>query len=836
MCCRFSLRYVLLFASFLLSSAVAQQVAPSDGVGATFTTPVSTVTLQVLVTDSAGQPQPGASVLFVAPPSGPGGEFTPGTGDTQTRAATGDDGIATAQFYTNSLSGPYMVSAWVEGTSAMTHLAITNTTLPPPALDARTALQAVRDQLQPAAGAFVYGPFLLDPGTAITPSVNVPAVQPVNVTAPSLFIWIDDNPAATYDHSVRWVLLDASTSTPAVQPIGRNWAPYVVPSGSASGYGLVAPLYRLDASAIIAPPAAAVLPGTLPRAVVRPLGDGSNTDACAIVVYGPDAEAFADGAAKMRDVFSDTLNIPDANIFEDTTPGTLFGVNHRPSTPSRLRDLFAKARAKGCKKIYYYFAGHGYDGGFCLAKEPGSKSDGDYDCMSFTELATQFESTKAMQVFVVQQSCHSASAIAPLQGHGFDGEIVTAADLNGLAYHNFVPGFRECFWTSALAKSWKASGATTDLKILGESLVSALKLQNDVIYNTYVLPGNPRSGTIEAKGGQAAAPAEIVIVNLDDTTLNPVTFTVNKPANFTPGDGTVEMFIDDIGVAKDPASGGSEADQHNSNVTLKPDTANATFTVRGLKEGSTPYRITFKDRDQKTYTATGVILVGKGYDIAPNPVQVQAGGTATVKVTRGTALAKQSGSVKLTIRTADAASADVAAPGATEVTFPPGATSVDVPIRGLKAGTATFQISDGKITKSFQASVTASTSACPPGAGSLRLNIQLVSDPFDSARFVLMPATANLQFNIGNGTLGLTSAVAQLPSGSGALNASTCTSSIKTIASMPVAGFRNVKVEYDVSFDGGGTSVSMVIREGTENTLNNEPQPVTYRATGTVTR
>jgi hypothetical protein len=552
------------------------------------------------------------------------------------------------------------------------------------------------------------------------------------------------------------------------------------------------------------------------------------------VVYGPDSEAFAVGAAEMREVFSDTLNIPDSNIFEDTTPGKLFGVNHRPSTRSRLHDLFEKARAKGRKKLYYYFVGHGYIGGFCLAKEPNSTSTDDYDDMSFVDLAKEMGNTKIPQICVIQQSCHSGSAIADLQGYGFDGEIATATDRDGLAYHNPVPGIREVFWTGSLANAWKGLGASVSLTALADGLLGAQMQATDFVTTHYILPGHPRTGKIEAKGGQATAPSEIVIANLDDPTLNPVTITVSKPANFTAGDGIVEMYIDDIGVAKDPGSSGSEADQHNSRITLNKDNASATFTVKGLKEGFTPYNITFKDRDQKTYTATGMILVGKGYDVTPNPVQVQAGSTATVKVTRGSALARQSGAVKLTIKAANAASSDVASPGSTEVVFPPGATSVDLPIRGMKAGGATFQVSDGKTTKTFQVNVIAAA-ACPTG-GIMQLRVALVSDPFDSARFVMMPATANIPFMVAGGSLALNSAVPQLPSGSGLFNSTTCTSSIKTISTGTIAGFRNVKVEYDVSFGDGGTTVSMVIREGTENTLNNEPQPITYRATGTVGR
>src|SRR5207248_8003736 len=132
--------------------------------------------------------------------------------------------------------------------------------------------------------------------------------------------------------------------------------------------------------------------------------------------------------------------------------------------------------------------------------------------------------------------------------------------------------------------------------------------------------------------------------------------------------------------------------------------------------------------------------------------------------------------------------------------------------------------------KTFDVHVISAAPACPTG-GTMQLAIQLVSDPFVSAKFVNMPASAVVPFTISGGLLMFNSAVPQLPAGSGAFNPTTCTSGIKTVSRGMIAGFSNVKVEYDVSFGGGGTTVSMVIREGTENTLNNEPQPVTYRAT-----
>src|SRR5260370_10257200 len=122
-----------LWSALLVAPAFAQQIVPADGLGATFAQPQSTVTLQVVVQDSQGNPLGGQSVLFIAPAAGPGGEFTPGRADTQARVVTGNDGTAALPFYTNNLSDPVMVSAWLEGTAAVTHFAITTTPSTPPA-------------------------------------------------------------------------------------------------------------------------------------------------------------------------------------------------------------------------------------------------------------------------------------------------------------------------------------------------------------------------------------------------------------------------------------------------------------------------------------------------------------------------------------------------------------------------------------------------------------------------------------------------------------------------------------------------------------------------------
>ncbi|MBI5085154.1 MAG: hypothetical protein HZB13_11220 [Acidobacteria bacterium] len=55
-------------------------------------------------------------------------------------------------------------------------------------------------------------------------------------------------------------------------------------------------------------------------------------------------------------------------------------------------------------------------------------------------------------------------------------------------------------------------------------------------------------------------------------------------------------------------------------------------------------------------------------------------------------------------------------------------------------------------------------------------------------------------------------------------------------ATGPVAGFLNVKSQYDLTIGGAKfDTVSGTYRLGLDATLNNEPKPITYRVTGTVT-
>ncbi len=663
----------------------------------------SDVRLRVAVTGADGQAAAGQAVLFVAPDQGPSGSLAaPGADPSGAilRVVTGPDGVAEAQLHTNGIAGPFLVSAWLEGTQQAIHFAISNAAFSSPPLDPDTAMASVRQQLQIDQSAAVYGPFLLDAGMAVSGAADPSSTNtPLQLAAPAVFFWIDDYPLASYDHPVRYVLLDSSNPTPKLNAPGvvlnRLWYPVVTSADGSASFALVAPLFRVRD--IPAPTPTPMVEARLSARLFPRADDPSRT--CVVIVYGPDSTAFENGAASMRSVFHDVLKIPDDNIIEDTVPGTFFGTNHQPSTPSRIRDLLNKAAGKNCAKLYFYFAGHGYDGGFCAANESNTDGSTEYDYVDFKDLANLFQQTKIPVICPILQSCHSGSAIPQMQNHGFSGEIATAAHKDKLAYHNPVPGFRDPYWTAQLAKTYQ------DLATLGpEQDLSlgnvALAVGEGLDPNSYTMIGNPRVATIDPAGGAAIAPA-VVIVNIDDPSQNPAKFTVTVPPGFAKGAGLVEIKINFRSVAIGTDNLASGIDSQISRQQLPNGATTATFEVQGVSPGETDYTLTFTDSDAKTYTATGTIRVGDGYRVTPDPIGLHAGNSTILVIKRGKELANQPNPAKVTIAPADSASAAIASTDVTEVTFQPGADVQSFHVSGLKPGTASFRVIDGKAISTF---------------------------------------------------------------------------------------------------------------------------------------
>jgi hypothetical protein len=160
--------------------------------------------------------------------------------------------------------------------------------------------------------------------------------------------------------------------------------------------------------------------------------------------------------------------------------------------------------------------------------------------------------------------------------------------------------------------------------------------------------------------------------------------------------------------------------------------------------------------------------------------------------------------------------------------------SFELIVSGFNAGQTSFVFNDAVEGWTFTLQVTV-LGTCP-AKGTVPLNIMLAMDPFRSADFVNMPLKVNWTFTVANGKIAATATnIPQLPPGSGTIDPNSCGFSFVTTALQQIAGFSNVQVEYDGSFGSPQfNKLTMTIKVGVNNTLNNELQPVTYKAMGLV--
>ena len=160
-------------------------------------------------------------------------------------------------------------------------------------------------------------------------------------------------------------------------------------------------------------------------------------------------------------------------------------------------------------------------------------------------------------------------------------------------------------------------------------------------------------------------------------------------------------------------------------------------------------------------------------------------------------------------------------------------------------------------TDSHQATITCTdaptfTTDFPSGV-TLPLNFTVFQDPFASAFFVALGSgtvTATfsglgatpqsvegaLRANVTVPQVTVTGDRPQLVPATGAFNRTTNSFDIQGTSTGLVAGFANVQARYQLTLGGANLdTVTGTYQVGLNNTLNNEPQPVTYKVTGTIT-
>ena len=185
------------------SKIVVSSGSPQSAkIGALFAQP-----LVALVTDAAGNPVGGVTVLFLAPNSGASGTFT-ANNNNQLNATSGNDGLVSAPFRANGTTGSYPVYV-VIGSGSFAAFALTNTA----AAAAAQVLTPHRVAASP-----------LTPTTSPTPTSQSPGSVPSATLAP------DTSPAP----SVTPTASSTPTETPATSPSAAVPHPTAAPSTTAS--------------------------------------------------------------------------------------------------------------------------------------------------------------------------------------------------------------------------------------------------------------------------------------------------------------------------------------------------------------------------------------------------------------------------------------------------------------------------------------------------------------------------------------------------------------------------------------------------------------------------
>jgi hypothetical protein len=639
--------YLVAFADLdgILHESQAQDSRPPlifvrDSLNGRILTPQSETRLEVVVTDRNGNPLTDVGVLFVAPESGPGGSFRGAmpAGATFFRTRTNPSGVASATFVANAMRGVYLVDAIVEGTEAATSFAMTNVPRRVnPALAPDKARLAVLQRLLAYAvedeTLRLHGPVLLEAGTRVASagedSFFFPTM-PFTTDKRTWLLWVDEEPSAMFAHPTRFILLNASDTTPDLATEARatfeGWWPEVTLPGETTPNSLLPPSYS---NSTVPPPASTATDAS-------PAQEESTTqppDACAIVLYGPNLNGNSgkNTADKMKKFLMDNQLVPASNIYTSGTAQTPPTSTDPPASAQDLERLLNLAKSNNCKKLYLFINAHGDPRGRSISPEGiisfggGLELRGDTS-FQYKRLASLLAPLKGTELCIILDSCYSGEACEWVQGLDLTGTFVSSADRHHTSFYKpKLLGFGESVFTPALLTCWGDGRADTngDGKVtLKEAYDWVIKTNTDpgVIEpqpkESSIAPDVPRNYPLEdvcIPEPEVRDEATIVIRRPEGVPLSTTfraTLTINDPGvavfvGFFALTPTIEVFI---------LSGKTESDP---------------ITIRGVKKDVSVTSYTLMGRDDTTGQAF------RGFAL------IQVGGTkgqpvCVDKVTEGT--------------------------------------------------------------------------------------------------------------------------------------------------------------------------------------------------------
>lgn len=717
------------------------------------------------------------------------------------RIQTSANGIAEAAFLTGGTPGVFLVEAAVEDTEASATFALTNIPgLPAPALSPEAArMQAAADVLGGALedeNVGLHGPFLLPAGTQFYshgPWTATDRSQPVVTDSLAWFFWVDDSPQAAFAHSTRFVLMDASDdsgdagSAAVINP--DQWWPEVVLPGASEIFQLVPPYSGHEGIAIAAVAAAPLRPEPV-------LGDAPS-DACAIAIYGPNLGQARQDSEEFRDYLLNNDLVAADNIFMNLQDfgGAPF---NRSSSRQDIQRIIDRAKAKDCKKMYFFLRTHGAsksssNGGGVSVRQ---QTDADSGHLSYEDLIEMLTPFKGAELCVILDSCYSGQLALWIQGHGFTGTIITSSDADHVSYYLDSTG--GILWTafSAALENDDADANGDDKVSFREALDFALlQNPNDSGLNDPMPLGAP----ISAEGTRQMRADNVMIYAKGSRRLIKVRRpkAANANSTFTAEVRSLQPSVADLG--SDPVT-----------VTLPPGTECVNAPIVGRSCNVTQYVINGTDVTGQKYIGSATVQVND-IRLSEETITLAPGEIKRITVTRYGEHFDDGSATTIEVESNDNT---VAVPGIlVPIPVPGGQATQEISIHGRGPGMTSFFIVDkasGGI-KSLKVIVPGvpepgETGCGVDGSSEVSLGVDTTQgDPsHDGPTGTLRDGTLNWfstpeQFQI----IGSRS---QLVTATGTLNIVDCTFTAEGTATSPIAGFNNAKARYTGKFTGSDFS------------------------------
>lgn len=236
------------------------------------------------------------------------------------------------------------------------------------------------------------------------------------VKARSYFFVIDNEPGQYIEHSFTYVTMNGCSGAMKTQ---EARTPPVF-NGVEINYNTYDNNYVTGGKC---PPGVSI-----PATVTTP--KPNNTE-WAIIVPGPpidagdwDDKAIANDIERVKDYLNGASTGPGVN-------GANIAVAGNPAVGASLKDICDQIDAlkgKACTKVYFYYIGHGYDGGMILRKDPGPGTDR----VSYTKLACKLLEAGIQNVCIVIMACHSGSAVRLMTNKEWKGPDGRKRKLKGI--------------------------------------------------------------------------------------------------------------------------------------------------------------------------------------------------------------------------------------------------------------------------------------------------------------------------------------------------------------------------------------------------------------------